>query len=265
MSAAYDDADARVALLTGGSRGIGFAFAEELLKEGIKVFVVVRDKKTLTGLQEAYPELLRVIEADLSTCEGQMKVVAEAPFHIHYVIHNAAVINPLGPEALLDPASMKALATLTQVNIMAPTIINAGLGERIRGARVLMVSSRAGDAMVSGLGAYCAAKTWMDVYMESLQMDKPKGVLAAAVHPGDVDTGMQEDLRKPAVGIFPKTELFREWKAENKLLSPKVSADYLTWLLLRTDTAYFTSMKHDIYNVEHHSEWLRGRVLPFTK
>lgn len=253
----------KVALVTGANRGIGFALTIKLLEEGLEVYAVARNPEPLRVLQTSYP-LLHIIEADLSTLAGQKKAAAKTLAPINYIIHNAAVINPLGPNSLLDPSNVDALAILMQVNVMAPMIINAELGDRMTGARVLMISSIAGDRMAPGLGAYCVSKACVDRYTQSLQMDNLGIVFAAAVHPGEVDTGMQEDLRRPDAINFPNVELFQRRHDEGKLITPETSAAYLRWLLLETENDYFTSMKHDIYNESHRKHWLAGQVLPVT-
>jgi benzil reductase ((S)-benzoin forming) len=247
----------KVALVTGASRGIGFSLAKQLLEEGVHVIAVARNTESLNALCEKFPNQLQIISADLSTSEGQLSVApAVSKKSIDYLVHNAAIIAPLGQNALLE-ASPEEIRKIIEVNVVAPMILTNQLSPNLKvGSRVLMVSSRAGDKAVQGLGLYCVSKVALDRYTESLQLDMPHGVLTAAVHPGDVDTDMQGDLRQKDTTHFPKALFFRE--NANKLTPPEVSARYLKWLLLKTTDKEFTAQKHNIYDLSHQAAWSEG-------
>jgi benzil reductase ((S)-benzoin forming) len=250
---------AATALVTGASRGIGFSLVKQLLEEDIQVIAVVRNKAALTELSQKYPQNLQIIEADLSLAQGISHVANSITNNkIDFLVHNAAVIEPLGVDALLD-APVATLRKLIETNIMAPILLTASLGSKLNeGARILNVSSRAGEKAYQGLGMYCTSKAALDMYTESLQLDHPHGILAAAVHPGEVDTGMQEDLRTHDSKEFPFSDFFKKNQKQGKLLSPDISAEYLKWLLLKTNDDYFVQFKHNIYEPSHHTQWLKG-------
>lgn len=78
--------------------------------------------------------------------------------------------------------------------------------------------------------------------------------------PGLVDTNKQKELTDdPNIPIRQKVN---QLKAENKLLSPKVSAAFLAWLLLETDPSEFSEQLWDIYDTRHHSFWSKGLAIP---
>ncbi len=247
----------KVALVTGASRGIGFSLTKQLLEAGVHVIAVARNVKSLEALGTQFPGKLQVIAADLCTREGQLSVapaIGKTP--INYLVHNAAVIDPLGQNALLE-TSPDEIYRIVDVNIVAPMILTNQLAPNLKaGSRILMVSSRAGDKVGSGMGLYCLSKTALDRYAESLKLDTPHGILAAAVHPGDIDTDMQGDLRKKDTADFPRGKFFRE--NASKLTSPDVSGRYLKWLLLKTSDKDFATKKHNIYDSSHHAEWADG-------
>ncbi len=78
------------AVITGASRGVGFALVKELLEDKIKVIAIVRDKTSLEPLKNKYADQFQIIISDISTEQGQQKVVdnISAPT-IDYLVHNS--------------------------------------------------------------------------------------------------------------------------------------------------------------------------------
>jgi benzil reductase ((S)-benzoin forming) len=248
----------KTALVTGASRGIGFALVKELLKDNVRVIAVVRDRKSLVVLTQTYPERLQIIEADLSSPEGVLGVATsiQEP-KLDYLVHNAAMIEPIGEEALLK-ASPVNLQKIIVTNLLAPILLTASVATKLmKGSRILNISTNTENAY-TGTGMYGVSKAGLDMYTKSLQLDRPHGVLAAYVYPGEVNTGMQGDLRNHDVKEFPRAPLFHKKLEEGRLISAETSASYLKWLLLNTTDEQFVEKKHDIYDSSHHPHWLEG-------
>lgn len=234
------------ALVTGANRGIGFELTKQLLGDGVFVYAVARNIKPLKELKVSYSSLLHIIQADLSNSCGQKKVGSSVHFMLDYIVHNAAVIGPLGADAFFE-ASAEDLTQIIQVNVTAPIIITKGLANRMKEqTRLLFVSSRAGEIMVPGVGPYCVTKHAIDAFVKSLRTDHPC-LLAATVHPGEVDTGMQETLRAQSVDKFALAPVFSETKKKGGLIPPSVAASFLNWLLRSVSDKQFVSKKHNIY------------------
>ncbi len=250
----------QTALITGASRGIGFSLVKQLLKDKIKVIAIVRNSKSLEFLADKYSNL-QIIEADLSSSHGVSGIAGKIQdFKIDYLIHNAAIIEPLGKAALLE-ASLEILEKSLITNLLSPILLTASLNAKLTsGSRVLNISSRAGDQVIEGVGMYCVTKAGLDMYTKSLQLDHSHDILVASVHPGEVNTGMQENLRAPTMEEFPLVRLFQQNLEEGNLIKAKISASYLKWLLLKTKDEYFTKGKHNIYDKSHHLYWLDGTL-----
>lgn len=248
----------KIVIVTGASRGVGRALVEELLLEKIKVIAIVREQKSLNTLLQKYPEQLQVIESDLSIPKEQTNIIEKInePV-IHYLVHNAGIIEPLGTQAFLE-AKPEVLRKIFEVNVMAPILLTNALGSKLKeGSRILNISSVAGDKATAGLGAYCVTKVALDRFSESLQLDRPHGVLSTSVHPGRVDTGMQVDLRNHVSKDFV-TEKYVKYKNENRLIAPKKVAKYLKWLLISSSDTQFLKKKHDMEDQSHHIYWDKG-------
>ena len=246
----------KTALVTGANRGIGFELTKRLLEKGMVVFAVARHMEPLKKLKTIYLKRLHIIPADLSNLKGQMAVSSAITSSLDYIIHNAAIVTPLGGDAFLK-ASPEDLVNIMQVNAMAPMIITNKLMKFIKkGTRSLFISSRAGNNMYPGIGPYCVSNHFVDAYVQSLRLDH-SNLLIATVHPGEVNTGMQEDLRKPDIKDFPLVTTFHKTYKDDKLLSPEIAARFLEWVLIGTTDAEFKAKKHNIYDDQDtYKSWL---------
>src|SRR5579872_5336744 len=88
----------KVAVVTGGSRGIGFSIAQALLAEGAKVFICGRDQKSLDGalekLRTTAPANVDGSKADVRTyedCRKMIRMVAERFGGLDILVNNAGV------------------------------------------------------------------------------------------------------------------------------------------------------------------------------
>lgn len=105
------------------------------------------------------------------------------------------------------------------------------------GARVLSISTRAAHATLPGVSMYAMAKHAQHSITTSLRLELAPEVLVASAVPGEVDTGMQADLRAPDPSVFALAEFFRE--NEPNLIPVEVAVDFLTWLLTETADAEY--------------------------
>lgn len=96
----------KTAFISGSTAGIGFAIAESLLKEGVKVIINGRSQesvddavKTLAGI--AGNEFISGIAADFSKAEDVSKLIAKLP-EIDILINNAGIFEPKAFEEISD-------------------------------------------------------------------------------------------------------------------------------------------------------------------
>jgi uncharacterized protein len=184
------------ALITGGTSGIGGAFARELAARGDDLVLVARNADRLsdmaTGLKERYAVDVETIAADLGVRSEVLRIAerltsTERP--IDMLINNAG----FGIGAKLTDADTAPHEHGIDVMITAVLLLGAAAGRtmRERGAgTIINVSSTAGYV---AMGSYSAIKTWVTAYTESLANElHGTGVKVTALCPGWVRTEFHE-------------------------------------------------------------------------
>lgn len=248
-----------VAVITGVGGGIGRALAERLAGQGRHVLGVSRDLGGWAA-KAALPAGLDVVVADLSTSGGIAsaleqihKVVDEKGERIDILVHCAGTVGALGP---VYERTEREIDTVLTLHAKAPLLLTTGLADVLSsGARVLSMSTRAAHATFPGVSMYAMAKHAQRSVAASLRLELAPEVLVASAIPGEVDTGMQADLRAPDPSVFALAEFFRD--NEPNLIPVEVAVDFLTWLLTETaDAEYPREADWYIYDVSLHSRWL---------
>lgn len=189
-----DTTTGRVAIVTGGSSGIGRAVAIGLAKEGFAVAIVGRRRQALAETAAACaPARTLVIEADIAEPRAASLVVREtlrAFGRVDLLVNNAGV----APYLPIAETSDEILDSTFQLNALAPARL-------IREVWPAFTAQRSGCVVnVSTLGtidpfpnflAYAASKSALDSMTRSVAREgRAIGVRAFAVNPGAVETPM---------------------------------------------------------------------------
>ena len=258
MSAASSTTEG-AAVVTGVGSGIGRALAERLAGQGRHVLGVSRDLGGWAG-RAALPAGLDVVAADLSTSEGIARaleqihdVTDEKREQIDILVHSAGTVGALGP---VYERTEDEIDTVLTLHAKAPLLLTTGLTDVLsNGARVLSISTRSAHATFPGVSMYAMAKHAQHSVTTSLRLELAPEVLVASAIPGEVDTGMQADLRAPDPSVFALAEFFRE--NEPNLIPVELAVDFLTWVLTETaDAEYPRESDWYIYDPSLHSRWL---------
>ncbi len=198
------------ALVTGASRGIGLAIAEELLKEGFKVTGTNRKSPfpdALTG-----SEMFKGISADLSELDQikqNLKPVFESDLP-DVLINNAGIFMDadflISDEKWLEVWDRTLAVNLRSSSLLCKWFVNSHLKTRSEGV-IINISSRAayrGDTQE--YAAYAASKAGMAAFTKSMARNFSKqGVVAYTIAPGFIET----DMARESVEILGKEALTR--------------------------------------------------------
>jgi len=202
----------QVAIVTGGSSGIGLAIARAFVEEEMRVTIAARDKRRL---EEAGSHLhsrsvgdgtVLAIQTDVSQANEVLRMVKQTLDHFGRldVLVNSAGI---GRMARLDELKEKDWDEILNINLKGVFLCTqAALPEmkRRRCGYVVNISSVAGKEGFAGGGAYCASKFGVMALTETLLEEASSyNIRVTAICPGYVDTPMV------AGAPVPGTEMIR--------------------------------------------------------
>ncbi|MFB9388633.1 SDR family NAD(P)-dependent oxidoreductase [Streptomyces coeruleoprunus] len=186
--------EGKVALVTGGSRGIGAAVALRLAEEGADVVVTYekgaeRAAEVVDAIKARGGRALAV-QADCAVPEALTAAVdaAVATFGgLDILVNNAAVflVGPLGDLGRAD------IDRTLAVNVRAPLLAaQAAVRHMGHGGRVITIGSNVADrAPFPGLSLYAMSKTALAGMTKALARELgPRGITVNLVHPGPTDT-----------------------------------------------------------------------------
>ncbi|NHQ84387.1 SDR family oxidoreductase [Chromobacterium vaccinii] len=230
-------------IVTGASRGLGYAICETLLSDGYFAVGIARNAgPALEGLAARHPERLLAVNADLADA-------AQATASIHTalqqlplpecatitLINNAGLVTPIAQAGHYPTDEVvKAVA----VNVTAPLLTTDALLSATdhlpARRRILNISSGAAAKAYPGWSVYCATKASLDHFSRSVAVEqegKANPARIVALYPGVVDTDMQSNIRASDEGQFPQKARFDALKSDGALSSPGDAArkivDYL--------------------------------------
>ncbi|HSO44533.1 MAG TPA: SDR family NAD(P)-dependent oxidoreductase, partial [Rhodoferax sp.] len=216
-------------ILTGASRGMGLAMAEQLLAEANRLLCISRHANpALAQAAGQHRCQLEQWALDLSETEPaarRLKLWLRGldPSQIKSVtlINNAGGIPAVVPLRASDPAG---LALALRVGLEAPLLLTAAFLSATKAwtvpRKVLNMSSGLGRRPMASQAAYCAAKAGMDHFTRCLALDEarqPNGALVCSLAPGVIDTDMQVQLRSADAAGFPDQVTFAQLQATGQL------------------------------------------------
>lgn len=222
----------KVAVITGGLRGLGWGIAERFGELGLRVAIggrgTLRLPETVADGVAGYLDV-----ADPVTIEQFATLVEDELGPIDLWVNNAGVLDPMGPARDAEPDDVR---RALEVNVGGVINGSATFARRARQPwtptrRVLVnISSGAATSVYSGWSVYGATKAAVDHFTEILDVEEPD-LACYAVAPGVVDTGMQVQIRTHDETTFPAIERFRELHRTGAWNSPAWVADHLAGLL----------------------------------
>ena len=237
----------RLFILTGASRGLGAAIAEQALGNDVHLLTLSRHPNpALAERADAAGAALEQWAIDLAhdigasaRLETWLHQHAASGFKAAALINNAGLLGRVGP---IEQSDADELAAVLRVGLEAPLLLTAAFLRATRDwevdKRVLNISSGAGRRPIAGWAAYCAAKAGLDHYSRVVALDealRPNPARIVSLAPGVVDTDMQGELRAAAAAGFPEQQNFIQLKASGQLPTPQAAAARVLAYLQRDD------------------------------
>ncbi|MBI5278706.1 MAG: SDR family NAD(P)-dependent oxidoreductase [Burkholderiales bacterium] len=221
-------------ILTGASRGMGFAMAQQLLAAGHQLLCISRKSNEALACEQWQQDLARpeTAAARLETWLASRDATSIASVTL---INNAGMlprITPLG-EIPASDASESLRVDLEAPLLLTGAFLRATASWQVP-RRILNISSGLGRRAMASQAVYCAAKAGMDHFSRCVALEeagKPNGARICSLAPGVIDTDMQARLRSADPASFPDIGNFIGLKDKNALSSPdEAAARVLAWL-----------------------------------
>ena len=186
----------KVAIVTGGSRGIGLAIASALVAEGVNVAITGRDeghlsaaRRQIEGAGTGSIETLRTDVRDYADVERMTGAVAGRWGGLDILVNNAGV-GIFANVADMTPAQWSEVIDTNLTGVF--NCCHAALPHlrRRNGGYIINISSLAGKNAFVGAAAYCASKSGLNAFSEALMQEvRHDNIRVSYVMPGSVATG----------------------------------------------------------------------------
>jgi 3-oxoacyl-[acyl-carrier protein] reductase len=206
--------DGQVAIVTGGSRGIGLAIASELSTAGARVAVVARNGERAAAVAEKLPGAGGAGYAcDVGSAESCQQLLAGVETEIGPVgilVNNAGITRDNILLRLRDEDWEAVMQTNLRGAFNMTRAVARGMMKR-RSGRIISISSVVGLTGNRGQANYAASKAGLIGLTKSIAQElASRGVLANVVAPGFIETDMTEDLPEEArQALFQRIPLGR--------------------------------------------------------
>jgi NAD(P)-dependent dehydrogenase (short-subunit alcohol dehydrogenase family) len=183
-----------IAIITGASRGLGFALARSLAGDG---WGLVVDARGAIDLEYAADELsvhteVVAIPGDVSDPKHREELISAAGPRIDLLVNNASVLGP-SPQPTLARYPLAELERVYRVNVLAPLALAQLVLPRLpETGAIINVTSDAAVEAYQGWGGYGSAKAALEQLSAILAAEHPDRRIYA-VDPGDMRTQMQQE------------------------------------------------------------------------
>jgi len=202
------DLDGRVAIVTGGAQGIGYATAQRLLRSGAKVIVWDIDEALLARSREALqalgPVAAQVVELSDDTAVRRAADAAISQWgQVDILINNAGITGgngttwELAPEVWRRVIEVNLVAPYLTCRALVPHMIERGYG------RIVNIASVAGKEGNPNASHYSASKAGLIALTKSLAKElATKGVIVNAVTPAAAKTAIFETMTQAHIDFM---------------------------------------------------------------
>ncbi|MER5341250.1 SDR family NAD(P)-dependent oxidoreductase [Streptomyces mirabilis] len=194
--------DGKVAVVTGGSSGIGFATAQRFVEEGAFVFITGRRRPELDKAKDEIGRNVTTVQGDVSVSadlDRLFRTVAEDKGKIDVVVANSGLVDPqmFGriTEASFDRTfNVNARGALFTAQKALPLMNDGG--------SVILVGSIAGHIGVEGYTTYSATKAALRSYARTWTKElKGRGIRVNVLSPGPIDTPIMDSQADSEEGV----------------------------------------------------------------
>jgi 3-oxoacyl-[acyl-carrier protein] reductase len=190
----------KIAIVTGGSRGIGLAIARALVADGAQVTITGLDDSHLSTargqIEAAGPGVVEALRADVRRYDDVERAVSATVTRfggLDILVNNAGV-GEFGDVADTTPAQWSRVIETNLTGVFYTCHAAIPHLRRRGGGFIVNISSLAGKNAFAGGAAYCASKSGLNAFSEALMQEvRYDNIRVSYVMPGSVATGFSGD------------------------------------------------------------------------
>ena len=234
-------------IITGASRGMGLAIAQQLLAAGHDLLCISRKTSdalksqadTLGRRCEQWPQDLARSETTAALLDTWLASQDGSQFASATLINNAGVVPRIAPICAIGAAE---LAESLRINLEAPMLLASSFLRATQAwtasRKVLNISSGLGRRPMASQASYCTGKAGLDHFTRCVALEeaaRQNGAKVVSLAPGVIDTDMQVHLRSADASEFPDLGNFVGMKEKGMLSTPAEAASRIIAFLARPD------------------------------
>ncbi len=229
-------AESKVALVSGGGRGIGAAVARRLAQDGFRVVVTGRTESEIEAVAAELSGIaIRADFGDRVAVDALLGDIVDRVGRVDVLVNNAGIatsapLHKVSDEMWDHIIEINATAPFRLCRALIPAMVEAGWG------RVVNIASNAGVSGYRYSAAYCASKHALVGLTRALAVDLARtGVTINAVCPGWVDTRMVVEAterisRKTGRSVAQAKEILAGMSPQGRVLDPDEVAHVVSML-----------------------------------
>jgi NAD(P)-dependent dehydrogenase (short-subunit alcohol dehydrogenase family) len=184
----------KIAIVTGGGSGIGFAIAEKFVENNIRTIIIGRDQKKLDCAKQKLGELCEPIRYDLNLLPGIPKLVTTLTQRfeqIDILVNNAGInLKKDFTEVTDEEFQNIQLTNVTTVFALSREVVKCML-EKQKGGTIINISSMASQYGLPKVIAYTASKSAIEGMTRAMAVElSPLGIRVNCIAPGFIATDM---------------------------------------------------------------------------
>lgn len=211
----------RLAIVTGGSKGLGAALCDLYLARGYDVVEFSRSGTTAHSIKADLADPHAAEHAFLQTF-GKL---AARSYEEIVAVNNAATLAPIGPVSGKNSDELISNMNINVVSaVLFMTRLIAAFQEHDCRKSIVNISSGAALKTYAGWSLYCMSKAGMEAFLRSVAAEQEREAHPfhlVNIGPGVIDTDMQSSIRASDASDFPSKERFVGLKNSGSLQSPQ--------------------------------------------
>lgn len=237
----------KVAIITGGGSGIGFAIAEKFVQNNIKTIIVGRDQQKLDTAKNKLGEQSDIFSCDLTNLNGipnLVKNIIEKYGQIDILVNNAGINMKKEFTDVTDADFQEVLLTnVTAIFSLSREVVKCMLEKNIKGS-IINISSMASQYGIPKVIAYTASKSAIEGMTRAMAVElSPQGIRVNCIAPGFIATDMSAkalnndpERKNKVLSRTPMGELGEPSDvADAALFFATASSKYITGVVLPVD------------------------------